>query len=60
MGAEARRAAGISDSLLRLSIGLEAEEDLIADLDAALSAASPDGASVVHVSANGVQLYGGE
>lgn len=27
MGAEARHTAGISDSLLRLSIGLEAEVD---------------------------------
>ena len=32
MGEEARRAAGISDSLLQLSIGLEAEADLIAGL----------------------------
>jgi cystathionine gamma-synthase len=38
MGAEARRAAGISDGLLRLSIGLEAEADLIADLETALAA----------------------
>jgi cystathionine gamma-synthase len=38
MGAEARKVAGISDSLLRLSVGLEAETDLIADLDTALSA----------------------
>ena len=38
MGAEARRAAGISDSLIRLSVGLEAEADLIADLETALSA----------------------
>jgi cystathionine gamma-synthase len=38
MGAEARRAAGISDSLLRLSVGLEAEADLLADLGRALAA----------------------
>ncbi len=38
MGAEARRAAGISDSLLRLSVGLEAEADLIADLERGLAA----------------------
>jgi cystathionine gamma-synthase len=38
MGAEARRAAGISDGLLRLSIGLEAEADLIADLETGLAA----------------------
>ena len=37
MGAEARRAAGISDGLLRLSIGLEAEADLIADLKTGLA-----------------------
>jgi cystathionine gamma-synthase len=41
MGAEARRAAGISDDLLRLSVGLEAEADLIADLEKALAAANP-------------------
>jgi cystathionine beta-lyase/cystathionine gamma-synthase len=39
MGDEARRAAGITDGLLRLSIGLEAESDLIADIEAALAAA---------------------
>jgi cystathionine gamma-synthase len=38
MGAEARQAAGISDGLLRLSIGLEAEADLIADLKTGLAA----------------------
>jgi cystathionine gamma-synthase len=43
MGAEARCAAGISDSLIRLSIGLEAQADLIADLQSGLAAieASP-------------------
>lgn len=40
MGADARRVAGISDSLLRLSVGLEAEADLIADLQCALAKAS--------------------
>lgn len=34
--AEARKAAGISDSLIRLSIGLEDADDLIEDLDQAL------------------------
>lgn len=38
MGAEARRVAGISDQLLRLSIGLESEADLIADLERGLLA----------------------
>ena len=37
MGAEARHAAGINDGLLRLSIGLEAEADLIADLKTGLA-----------------------
>jgi O-succinylhomoserine sulfhydrylase len=36
---EMRAALGISDGLVRLSAGLEAEADLIADLDAALAAA---------------------
>lgn len=39
MGAEARHAAGISEGLLRLSIGLEAEADLVVDLKAGLAAA---------------------
>jgi len=38
MGAEARLAAGIGDGLLRLSIGLEADTDLISDLATALAA----------------------
>jgi len=38
MGAEARKAAGIGDGLLRLSVGLEAEADLIAGLEAGLAA----------------------
>ena len=38
MTAEARLAAGISDSLLRLSIGLESEADLLADLASGLDA----------------------
>jgi cystathionine gamma-synthase len=39
MSAEARAKAGISDGLLRLSIGIEACEDLVADLAVALQAA---------------------
>lgn len=35
--AEERHAAGISDTLLRISVGLEHVEDIIADLDHALS-----------------------
>ncbi len=37
MSAEERAAAGISDSLIRISTGIEAAEDLIADFDQALS-----------------------
>ena len=33
--AEKRRAAGVSDSLIRLSVGLEEAEDLIEDLKSA-------------------------
>lgn len=42
MSAEARRTAGISDTLLRLSVGIENTNDLCADLGAALERA--DGA----------------
>ncbi|OJU89416.1 MAG: cystathionine gamma-synthase, partial [Shinella sp. 65-6] len=38
MGADARARAGISDGLLRLSVGLEHVDDLLAGLDAGLSA----------------------
>ncbi|MGV1793498.1 cystathionine gamma-synthase [Rhizobium sp. A37_96] len=38
MGVDARRVAGISDGLLRVSIGLEAAEDLLSDLASALTA----------------------
>ena len=39
MGPEARLAAGINDGLVRLSVGLEAEADLLADLARGLKAA---------------------
>ncbi len=39
IGADARATLGISDGLVRLSVGLEAEEDLRADLEQALAAA---------------------
>ena len=39
LGAEARDQAGISDGLIRLSVGCEDAEDLMEDLDQALSAA---------------------
>lgn len=38
LGAEVRRAAGISDGLVRLSVGIESVEDLLADFDQALAA----------------------
>jgi methionine-gamma-lyase len=37
MGPEARRRANISDGLVRLSVGIENAEDIIADLDQAIS-----------------------
>jgi cystathionine beta-lyase/cystathionine gamma-synthase len=45
MDAEARRAAGIADGLLRLSIGLEDVDDLLDDLDRALEVAGGAGDS---------------
>lgn len=42
MGEAARAEAGITDSLLRLSIGLEAEQDLIEGLDRGLAACLAD------------------
>jgi len=39
MGADARAKAGVSDNLLRLSIGIEHIDDLLTDLDDALKAA---------------------
>lgn len=36
---EERERTGVTDSLVRLSVGLESSEDLIADLDQALKAA---------------------
>ena len=42
---EARRNAGIADTLLRLSVGIEDGDDLLRDLDAALGRAAAVGAS---------------
>ncbi|MEZ5815011.1 MAG: PLP-dependent transferase [Alphaproteobacteria bacterium] len=39
MGAEARAKAGVTDNLLRLSVGIEHIDDLIGDLESALKAA---------------------
>jgi cystathionine beta-lyase/cystathionine gamma-synthase len=38
MSADDRRRLGITDGLIRLSVGLEATEDLIEDLDQGLRA----------------------
>jgi len=46
MDAPARQRAGIGDGLLRLSVGIEAVEDLLADLDDALERAAT---AVAHV-----------
>lgn len=40
LGEEVRASLGISEGLIRLSVGLEAPEDIIADLDAAFAAAA--------------------
>lgn len=48
MDEEARRAAGISDSLLRLSVGIEDGDDLVADLAFALDVAAAQPETVVN------------
>ncbi|MEO1175365.1 MAG: PLP-dependent transferase, partial [Myxococcota bacterium] len=40
LSAEQREAAGAADNVIRLSIGIEDADDLIADLDQALSKAT--------------------
>ena len=47
MDAAARATAGIGDSLLRLSVGIEAEADLLADLAQALDAAAAPAACAI-------------
>jgi O-succinylhomoserine sulfhydrylase len=37
MGPEGRAAIGLGDGVVRISVGLEGVEDIIADLDRALS-----------------------
>ena len=44
---EQRKKMGVSDSLIRLSVGIENVDDLIADLDQALAAVSRDVASSI-------------
>jgi cystathionine gamma-lyase len=43
--AEERRAAGMADGLVRLSVGIEHVDDLLADLDRGLAAAAAAGAN---------------
>jgi O-acetylhomoserine (thiol)-lyase len=43
MGAERRASMGIADSMIRLSVGIEDAEDLIADFDQALAASTRSG-----------------
>jgi cystathionine gamma-synthase len=47
MDAEARAAAGISDALVRLSVGIERADDLIQDLTRALDAVVSDRCSLI-------------
>jgi len=49
MDEEARRAAGISETLLRLSVGIEDGDDLVADLAFALDVAAAQPETVVNV-----------
>jgi cystathionine beta-lyase len=46
--AEKRRAAGVTDSLIRLSIGLEDASDLIQDLQGALEKSN----SIINITAD--------
>jgi cystathionine gamma-synthase len=45
MDAAARRRAGIGDGLVRVSVGIEATEDLVADFEDALDLAQASTAS---------------
>ena len=51
MAPDARRKAGIGDGLLRVSVGIEEGDDLVADLDAALARAAGVGKPACQVSA---------
>jgi cystathionine gamma-synthase len=52
MDAEARAAAGISESLVRLSVGIEAVDDLVCDLTRALDAVALECARASDVRGN--------
>ena len=45
MSSDERQKAGISDGLVRMSVGLEAAEDIIEDLVQALNAVAPVGST---------------
>ena len=51
MGPEARRRARITDGLVRLSVGIESVDDLIADLDQALDATRSQATDQTHIAA---------
>jgi cystathionine beta-lyase len=46
--ADKRKAAGVSDSLIRLSVGLEDAQDLINDIETALTIVSATANTVTH------------
>jgi cystathionine beta-lyase/cystathionine gamma-synthase len=48
MGAKARQRANISDGLVRLSVGIEHVDDIIADLDQAMSSGVTQSAKASH------------
>ena len=56
MDADARAAAGIKDSLLRLSVGIEGAEDLVRDLERNLDAAITPSVSVAAEIGDGVDV----
>ena len=43
MGSERRASMGISDSLIRISVGIEETEDLLEDLDTAFANSNQEG-----------------
>ena len=47
MSREDRHSLGISDGLIRLSVGIEATEDLLEDFEAAFEAGSPEKAQEI-------------
>jgi cystathionine gamma-synthase len=58
MDESARATAGIDDSLLRLSVGIEHGDDLVADLAAALDAAASVSESDAEPAASGFSMSG--